>query len=220
MKIDTEITDKSTTANPVKIKTELPTADIKSAIENSLTNKIEIKLIVPNAIATNKNVSITEIKADKLIFEQAKTSGKEVAFIVETVDGKAIASWLFDRTKITNTTVHVNLAVNLVKASTLAKIKAAGADENTKPLVVSFNHSGNLPANAKIILDVSADYNDGEELFLYYYNDTTKKLEPISKGNKVMGEKVQIEISHCSNYVLTKTRIPARVEQASLAVSV
>ncbi|MEG0692669.1 MAG: hypothetical protein RR444_06270, partial [Oscillospiraceae bacterium] len=86
-------------------------------------------------------------------------------------------------------------------------ITTAGATADTKPLVVSFNHSGSLPASATVTLDVSTNYKNGEELFLYYFNDKTKNIELVSKSNKVVDGKVKIAISHCSDYVLTKTAV-------------
>jgi hypothetical protein len=62
---------------------------------------------------------------------------------------------------------------------------------------------GKLPSEATIKIKVDDKFKDDEKLYLYYYNDETKKLEYIDKGLTVKNGYVEFKINHCSDYLLT-----------------
>ena len=60
-----------------------------------------------------------------------------------------------------------------------------------------------LPTTATIKVAVDNNYSDGDKLYLYYYNENSKKLEFIDNNLVVRNGYVSFEIKHCSDYVLT-----------------
>ena len=70
-------------------------------------------------------------------------------------------------------------------------------------LIVTFDHHGALPSNATVRVNVSDKFSDGEELYLYYYNEETTDIEYIEHHLKVEDGYVEFNIEHCSNYFLT-----------------
>ena len=70
-------------------------------------------------------------------------------------------------------------------------------------LYVDFSYHGELPTKAKIKLDVSKKFTDGSKLYLYYYDEVSKKVEFIEKDIGVKDGYAEFEIDHCSKYFLT-----------------
>lgn len=71
---------------------------------------------------------------------------------------------------------------------------------------LTFKHHGKLPKSATITVNVSDKFKKNETTSLFYYNETTKKLEEYDK-NLIVDENgyVSFQIDHCSDYVLAKT---------------
>jgi len=76
-------------------------------------------------------------------------------------------------------------------------------DKKDQGLVIDFLHSGSLPKGTKISLWVGDKFNDGDILTFYYYNPTHGKLDVSVKNIKVQNGVIEIELDHCSSYVLT-----------------
>ena len=67
---------------------------------------------------------------------------------------------------------------------------------------VSFNYHGDLPSTATIKVPVSK-FKDEQMLNLYYYDDTTNKIELVQNNIMVSNGYVTFDIDHCSDYFLT-----------------
>ena len=83
--------------------------------------------------------------------------------------------------------------------------EALGGNQGT---VLSFAHEGNLPAKATVKVDVSASFQPGETAYFYYYNPELNVMQAMGDGY-VVDENgyVEVSITHCSDYVLTKTQL-------------
>ena len=68
---------------------------------------------------------------------------------------------------------------------------------------MTFDHHGKLPSNATVRVNVADKFKDGEELYLYYYNEESSEIEYIEHKLKVVDGYVEFDIEHCSNYFLT-----------------
>ena len=177
--------------------------DIYFVIAEATTSKVEIDIVVSNDILNNANVRISELSVPKYIFDTAKEENKTVEFAVTNESGKLLYSWTFDSGTIKNddNTVEMNLSLSISK-----NLPAAVLDDNA--LVISFNHDGTLPttdASVKIFVGEQG-FISGDKLFFYYFNPTTNKYEFIAKELVVDADGyVTVTITHCSDYVLTKT---------------
>lgn len=68
-------------------------------------------------------------------------------------------------------------------------------------LMLDFNHSGSLPGEMQISINVGMQYA-GKTLQYYYYNPETKELELIQSTVADEHGYVTVSQSHCSSYVL------------------
>ena len=195
-----------TAENPVKISVNLPTADLVQTIADSTTSNISLNVVIPDEAIGNPNVKMAQINLEKAVFEQAKASGKTFTIHVTGSEGKDLYAWTFDGSEITDTTIDVNLALTVGSSEDNQAIKAALGD--IQGTVLSFAHEGNLPAKALVKVDVSASFQPGETAYFYYYNPELKTMQPMGDGYLVdENGYVEVSITHCSDYVLTKTQL-------------
>lgn len=108
-------------------------------------------------------------------------------------------SWSFDKNKIKDKiTLNFNIDFTSTKKEEIDRL----APEGNK-VYISFSHHGDLPTDAKIKVNVKDKFSDGDNLYLYYYNEETKKVEFVEKNIKVKDGYAEFVINHCSEYFLT-----------------
>ena len=149
-----------------------------------------------NIIATNEVVNITKTETnDSVIYE-----------VIDNQKGLTY-SWTFEKNEEINKSLKDNIEIDVnLNLNVLTKLNDNELDEkvtNEDKLIVSFDHHGKLPSKAKIKLNVEGKYKDGERLYLYYYNEEKGQIEFIENNLVVKNGKVEFEIDHCSNYLLT-----------------
>lgn len=77
---------------------------------------------------------------------------------------------------------------------------------NRKNIVLDFDHNGVLPTGTVFRLYVGDTFENGNNLYLYYYN-TLGKLELKQESLVVTDGYVNIPLEHCSMYVLLNTNL-------------
>ncbi|WP_252215063.1 cell surface protein [Clostridium sp. VAP41] len=76
-------------------------------------------------------------------------------------------------------------------------------------VVINFKHHGVLPGKATVQVNVGDGLN-GDNRYLYYYNEGTNSLELISSNVSVKKGKAIFTITHCSKYILSANPNGAR----------
>ncbi len=161
-----------------------------------LLKKKPESLTPKNIIATNEVVSITKTElSDSVVYE-----------VIDNQKGLTY-SWTFEKNEAINKSLKENMEIDVnLNLNVLTSLKNSELDSkvtNEDKLIVSFEHHGKLPSKAKISLNVNGKYKNGEKLYLYYYNEEEGQIEFIEKDLTVKNGKVEFEIDHCSNYLLT-----------------
>lgn len=116
-------------------------------------------------------------------------------------------SWKFLKEENKNTSVEENMYIDndlrlSLDASTKDTKRINEKVKNDK-LIITFDYHGMLPLEAKVKIDVSDKFNDGEKLYLYYYNPDSDKIEYMDNAVFVKNGSVEFQIKHCSDYFLT-----------------
>ena len=70
-------------------------------------------------------------------------------------------------------------------------------------LIITFDYHGNLPLDTTVKINVQDRFQNGEKLYLYYYNPELDQIEYIEHGVEVKNGYVEFQIDHCSDYFLT-----------------
>ncbi|NFO04607.1 N-acetylmuramoyl-L-alanine amidase family protein [Clostridium botulinum] len=76
--------------------------------------------------------------------------------------------------------------------------------KNSSEVVINFKHKGVLPGKATVQVNVGEELN-GDNRYLYYYNEANNSLELISSNVSVKKGKAIFSITHCSKYILSTT---------------
>ena len=116
-------------------------------------------------------------------------------------------SWKFLKEENKNVSVEENMYINndlrlSIDASTKDTKRINEKVKNDK-LIITFDYHGMLPLEAKVKIDVSDKFNDGEKLYLYYYNPDSDEVEYMDNAVFVKNGSVEFQIKHCSDYFLT-----------------
>lgn len=194
------------TAQKATVTINVPT----EAIKQQLTAKkdVELTMMVLSTVArdTNPNVALSII-AGKDIFETAKQTLSDVTIKIKDADTQQLAySWTFkgeDLAKSNVPVTDVNIAMSVRKTEEIPKIHEV--TQGKSGVVLSFNHSGTLPAVASVTISVlEKGYQPGQTLYFYYYNPTTGQIEPVGTDAYTVDAQgnVTVQITHCSDYVL------------------
>lgn len=129
-----------------------------------------------------------------------KTTTNENIIYVAEKDNKFVYSWQFNRETYKD---DIDFSLIIKQSSDDYNIISNQIDKDIRAKYLFFEHHGVLPTTATIKVAVDNNYSDGDKLYLYYYNENSKKLEFIDNNLVVRNGYVSFEIKHCSDYVLT-----------------
>jgi len=138
------------------------------------------------------------------VFKAVQETGKEVTFNVLGEDNKSKYSWSFDGKDIKNPNMSLDLNISF---ETEKQQEIQSITNQSNMFYVSFKHHGELPGKAKIKVDVSDTYKDGDFIYLYYYNEDKGTIEQKGNGYLVKDGYAEFEIDHCSVYFFTKEQV-------------
>ena len=155
-----------------------------------------------------KDVGTPEYVASDTVMHVTRSETRD-EIIYEVIDNARdlTYSWAFLKTEELekslkdNMNIDINLRLNLLNE--LGNKELDDLVTNEDKLIVSFDYHGELPTRAKIKIDVSDKYSEGESLYLYYLNEDKEQIEYVRKDIIVKNGHVEFEIEHCSNYFLT-----------------
>ena len=158
--------------------------------------------------------NIEEIdKSQEVLADNAGTrimkveSEKYISYIVEDYERDLTYTWQFEKTSEFYNNINDNLEIDINLRLSLDAYNEVTEDINDRvdqnKLIVTFDHHGKLPSNATVRVNVADKFSDGEELYLYYYNEESSEIEYIEHKLKVVDGYVEFDIEHCSNYFLT-----------------
>ncbi len=140
---------------------------------------------------------ISSIRAsEKLI----KTETKDRVMFIQDKNGEFLYSWSFDKNKYNKSDLEFDMTINF-ESPNEDKINNLISSDIIKEYI-SFNYHGILPTTATIKVPVN-NFNDGERLKLYYYDEDTNEIELVDDNVLVKNGYVSFEIDHCSDYFLT-----------------
>ena len=135
------------------------------------------------------------------IFQALKETGKNLTFNVKGENDRTKYSWTFEGNDIKNPDMDLDLSINF---ETEKQQEIQNITNQSNMFYISFVHHGELPGRAKIKVDVSDKFKDGDYIYLYYYNEEKGTIERKGQGYRVKDGYAEFEIDHCSVYFFTK----------------
>lgn len=155
----------------------------------------EEEAILADEVEKNESVKITKTENSKYITYNVIDYERNLTYSWDFIKDK-------DKSIKENILMDVNLRLNIDTINSEDTKEIEKRVEQNK-LIVSFDHHGNLPLNAKVKVNVEDKFKNNEDLYLYYYNPESKEIEFIEKDIMVKDGYATFEISHCSDYFLT-----------------
>lgn len=144
------------------------------------------------------------------IFQALKETGKNLTFNVKGENDRTKYSWTFKGNDIKNPDMDLDLSINF---ETEKQQEIQSITNQSNMFYVSFVHHGELPGTAKIKVDVSDKFKDGDYIYLYYYNEEKGTIERKGRGYEVKDGYAEFEINHCSVYFFTKEPVTVPVNK-------
>lgn len=166
-------------------------------ITTEILNQIKTTDEITNVTINAKNNSVIK----KEVFSAIKGLDKDLVIntnndIQITMNGKDVKE-----------VKDIDVKVNYTKLSTDVDLKEY-ADE---AIILNFKPNGVLPATAKIKIKITDEMkktlNDKNSVYVYYYNETSKKLEEIATNIKIQDDSFEFTIKHNSKYIISSTKI-------------
>ena len=153
------------------------------------------ELIIADNVVQSEKTKITKSENAKYITYNVIDYERNLTYTWDFIKDK-------EKSIKENIMMDVNLRLNIdtVNSEDTKDIENRVAQNK---LIVSFDHHGALPLNAKVKINVKNKFKDNDNLYLYYYNPLTKQIEFMEKDIVVKDGYATFEISHCSDYFLT-----------------
>lgn len=179
---------------------------------------IIISVLITYIVVRDRKTNIDRnsyVASDTLMHITKSETSDSVIYNVLDNAKKLSYSWTFSKGEELTQALKNNMEIDLnLKLDLLTKLDDKNLDDlitNDDSLIVSFEHHGALPVSAKVRIDVSDKYRDGELLYLYYLNENKTQVEYVDNQIPVRNGYVEFEIDHCSKYFLTASIIQEAV---------
>ncbi len=168
------------------------------------TDRITDKIEDSKADSVSYNVS-NYPKVEKDVFECLKDNDDKTLVL----EGDNY-SWTFDGDDIKNVSSMDSKLDTTIETTSPNESEIKNVLNGANVVNLYFNYDGKLPGKAKIEAKIGSKYN-GKNMYVYYYNKSTKSLELVASNVKVKDDNISFTITHCSDYVLSETPLSAAV---------
>ena len=165
-----------------------------------------VKSDVVNDVLNNEVTSSTETKVDIVsdaaptlsadLFSAVKANNKDITVGVVNSQDYLLYSWTFKAATLNNTDKNVDLTLNVSDTKN---------DDIVELVYLNFAYHGELPGTATLHTYVGKWFQNGDVVYLYYYNEELNRVEVVgdNEGLKVVDGYVDFDINHCSTYFLS-----------------
>lgn len=184
-----ELLNGFTSDYPMNLNISMNTDLILTEIRREDVKKINISIVLPGEIYKNKNFILSRLALDKRLLTEATALGKDISIIIKNEKGEVQYSWDF-----TPEIIHKDKSssINLLLESLLLRddkdvlklLNSAKEKDVSEGIVIDVKNKGTLPWASTITIPVmkQLDLQQKKEVYLYHYNEKTKKLEELPTG--------------------------------------
>lgn len=171
-----------------------------------------VKSDAVNDVLNKEVTSSTETKVDVVsdaaptlsadLFSAVKANNKDITVGVVNSQDYLLYSWTFKAATLNNTDKNVDLTLNVSDTKNDNIVALTGVDEL---VYLNFAYHGELPGTATLHTYVGKWFQNGDVVYLYYYNEELNRVEVVgdNEGLKVVDGYVDFDINHCSTYFLS-----------------
>ena len=208
--------DKVNKSEPVKVS-DSKIVDSEKVLTTAV-DKMKSTILKTIEVVSDKAQTLT-----KEVFDTIQKEGKNLTVGVTDEDNKLQYSWTFSNRTLADTDMNIDLGIKFDTEKKEEIKKLTGRED---AMYLSFAHHGELPGPATIKSYVGDNYQNGEKIYLYYFDEEQNKILMI--GNTALEVKdgyVEYTITHCSTYFFMEEKLDGvekdarSLDDASLSVT-
>ena len=79
-------------------------------------------------------------------------------------------------------------------------------------ITLDFAYSGDLPKNTLVTIPTGDVFSKDDIVYLYYFDEAENKLTAVGEPITVKGDTIDLPITHCSSYLLTRANLAPKEE--------
>lgn len=198
--------------NTLQVEIILPSKQLQAELKKETVKKINVELRISEKLKENKKLDITSITLEDTVLKEAKEAKKDIVVQISDKEGNLQTQWSFYNDILQKTNKKLT-DVNLLTSVTESKSEKRISDvlekdkNNEKAVLLEIEQTGILPTQAE--LKVYVGKIDGIEkhtnMYLYYYNISTKKLEELKDSAEYKVDKdgyISIQVLKGGNYII------------------
>lgn len=144
------------------------------------------------------DVIVVDMKSDNFISASILENLKDKD--IDLVLNMGSYTWTINGKDVGN--IPKNISNYNLKIETTSRANLSNIAEKKDIIQIVLAHDGKLPFTATLEIKVGTQYSN-KQVFLYYYNETTKRLEYQLANTVNDNGKVVLKFSHASEYLLT-----------------
>ena len=161
---------------------------------------------IDDALEEKGNI-IVKIKDDETItkdvLDKIKKSNKKVTFTKTDDKNNELYSFIIEGSKITNTEdISSNISFKFLNQESFDKITGY-----RNGMYITTEHVNTFPKSTKLKISVSEKYKDGDQVYVYYFDEKSNKVTKISKKITVNNGIIEFDLEKGSKYFITKALI-------------
>ncbi|WP_312492997.1 Ig-like domain-containing protein [Anaerosporobacter sp.] len=178
----------STPKNPYQLKFDLPSSMIINQIKSDSVKNVKVVVTIPDSFIGNESIVMNDIAVSKQILMAAKENNKTITLAVNSQSQKLLYQWTIKTNDLTKALIHdgISFGTKVTGANTNPAVKKVLTSDtkNTSGVVVTIAPEKVLPVQvtSKVYIGEQAGVKPGKKVYVYYYNNTTKKLDTIPGG--------------------------------------
>ena len=146
--------------------------------------------------------SITDIPA---CFVDSANEGSHLVFQKKSGEN-VVYSWTFNGKNLKPDEDYSKIKLG-IRSSANVPEKLAEKIKGKNAFCMSFDYSGKLPDKARIYINVRDSFPEDQDLFLYRISKSNGKLTKVSDQVEMSNGYASFSLDHCSDYLLTDSRI-------------
>ncbi len=149
------------------------------------------------------------------VFKTLKKYPNKKLVINSTASGIGRITWEFDSNTITNTNIDFKPSAHF----STEKLNSIKNEDKVEGIYMDLAHNGKLPGKAEVSLwlgdELANKYMEqiNKEVYLYYYNPTTRKYEFVGNAKMADYGTIEFELEHCSIYLFSSSKLEGKTSR-------
>lgn len=205
---------------PMNLNITMDTDLLLKEIEQADEKDVQLSIVLPKEINENKNFLLSSITLDKKVLTEAAALKKDITVLVKNEKGETEYFWDFDSDVIhEDKNTSMNLLVEkmqLIDDKDISELLNLSKEEKVSDgNVINIKDQSTFPWVSTVTLSVDEKWElqQGKEVYLYRYNEKTKKLEELPDSILQIAKDGTVDVSviQGGKYVILSKKADSKI---------